>query len=90
MNHWNNRFQNENYVYGTAPNEFIAEAHKSLDLKAFDVLAIAEGEGRNAVYLAEQGMNVTAWDYAPSVAMVSGQKGKELLALKFIDKAIQF
>lgn len=31
-----------------------------------DALAIAEGEGRNAVYLAEQGMNVTAWDYAES------------------------
>lgn len=27
-------------------------------------MAIAEGEGRNAVYLAQQGMNVTAWDYA--------------------------
>ena len=29
-----------------------------------DALTIAEGEGRNAVFLAEQGMNVTAWDYA--------------------------
>ncbi len=31
-----------------------------------DALAIAEGEGRNAVFLAEQGMNVSAWDYAES------------------------
>lgn len=57
MNHWNNRFQNENYDYGTTPNEFIAEAHKTLNLKTFDVLAIAEREGQNAVYLAEQGIS---------------------------------
>ena len=31
-----------------------------------DALAIAEGEGRNAVYLAQQGMKVTTWDYAQS------------------------
>lgn len=38
---------------------------KKLQLSG-DVLTIAEGEGRNAVFLAEQGMNVTAWDYAES------------------------
>ncbi|MFP3846274.1 class I SAM-dependent methyltransferase [Priestia filamentosa] len=66
MNPWDNRFQSDNYVYGTFPNEFIVEVQKSLALTSADVLAIAEGEGRNAVYLAEQGMNVTTWDYAPS------------------------
>lgn len=65
MNPWHTRFQNENYVYGTEPNVFLAEVQKKLDLKG-DALAIAEGEGRNAVFLAEQGMNVTAWDYAQS------------------------
>ncbi|MFP7159667.1 class I SAM-dependent methyltransferase [Priestia aryabhattai] len=65
MNHWHNRFQNDNYVYGTEPNEFIIGIQKSLELTG-EALAIAEGEGRNAVYLAEQGINVTAWDYAPS------------------------
>jgi 2-polyprenyl-3-methyl-5-hydroxy-6-metoxy-1,4-benzoquinol methylase len=65
MNTWDQRFQEEKYVYGTEPNVFIADMHKRLRLTG-DVLAIAEGEGRNAVYLAEQGMNVTAWDYAAS------------------------
>ena len=65
MNPWHTRFQNENYVYGTEPNVFLVEVQKKLDLKG-DALAIAEGEGRNAVFLAEQGMNVTAWDYAQS------------------------
>jgi hypothetical protein len=65
MNHWNTRFQNENYVYGTEPNVFLEDTQKKLNLSG-NALAIAEGEGRNAVFLAEQGMNVTAWDYAQS------------------------
>lgn len=65
MNSWNDRFKNEKYVYGTNPNVFLADVHKKLNLSG-EALAIAEGEGRNAVYLAQQGMNVTAWDYAQS------------------------
>ena len=65
MNQWNNRFQDEKYVYGTEPNVFLSEIQEKLQLSG-DVLAIAEGEGRNAVFLAEQGMNVTTRDYAES------------------------
>ncbi|MEK3887510.1 class I SAM-dependent methyltransferase [Bacillus sp. FSL K6-3431] len=65
MNPWNIRFRDENYVYGTEPNVFLTEIQKRLQLTG-DALAIAEGEGRNAVFLAEQGMNVTVWDYAES------------------------
>ncbi|MGG3798735.1 class I SAM-dependent methyltransferase [Metabacillus fastidiosus] len=65
MNQWDTRFQNETFVYGTEPNIFLAEMQKKLQLSG-EALAIAEGEGRNAVFLAEQGMNVTAWDYAKS------------------------
>ncbi|MGG3891529.1 class I SAM-dependent methyltransferase [Metabacillus fastidiosus] len=65
MNQWDTRFQNETFVYGTEPNIFLAEIQKNLQL-AGDALAIAEGEGRNSVFLAEQGMDVTAWDYAKS------------------------
>lgn len=65
MNFWHKRFQDENYVYGTEPNAFLADSQRKLQLSG-DALAIAEGEGRNAVFLAEQGMNVTSWDYAES------------------------
>ncbi|KAA6452036.1 class I SAM-dependent methyltransferase [Bacillus swezeyi] len=65
MNFWNSRFQGENYVYGTEPNIFLSDSQKKLQLSG-SALAIAEGEGRNAVFLAEQGMNVTSWDYAES------------------------
>lgn len=65
MNHWNTRFQSEQYVYGREPNVFLTEFQKKIKVPG-DALTIAEGEGRNAVYLAEQGLNVTAWDYAES------------------------
>ncbi|KIL43620.1 tellurite resistance methyltransferase [Jeotgalibacillus alimentarius] len=64
MNPWDRRFQNETYIYGKAPNEFIVSAQKKLNLTKGKLLAVAEGEGRNAVYFAEKGMSVTAWDYA--------------------------
>ena len=65
MNQWHERFQAKEYIYGTAPNEFIKTIHPQLKLSG-QALAIAEGEGRNAVYLAEQGMTVTTWDFAQS------------------------
>ncbi|RAZ68302.1 class I SAM-dependent methyltransferase [Planococcus maitriensis] len=62
---WHERFQTTEYVYGTEPNEFIEMMQNKLRLSG-RALAIAEGEGRNAVYLAGQGMHVTAWDFARS------------------------
>lgn len=61
MTMWNDRFKNEKYVYGTEPNVFLKEKQSLL---SGEVLSIAEGEGRNAVFLADQGLSVTAWDYA--------------------------
>ncbi|MDV2883791.1 class I SAM-dependent methyltransferase [Alkalihalophilus pseudofirmus] len=65
MNSWHKRFQTEEYVYGMNPNVFIVEALAKVDLTGH-ILTIAEGEGRNAVYLAEKGLEVTSWDYALS------------------------
>jgi 2-polyprenyl-3-methyl-5-hydroxy-6-metoxy-1,4-benzoquinol methylase len=76
MNHWNTRFQADNYVYGIEPNIFLAEMQKKLQLSG-EALAIAEGEGRNAVFLAQQGMNVTAWDYAEAGLEKTKKLGQE-------------
>ncbi|MBT2571064.1 class I SAM-dependent methyltransferase [Planococcus sp. ISL-110] len=65
MNVWNERYGNENYVYGTAPNVFLKGIQPLLPVSG-KVLSIAEGEGRNAVFLAEQGLDVVAWDFAES------------------------
>ena len=64
---WNNRYNKIEYVYGTHPNEFFKEQLNKL--KTGSILLPAEGEGRNAVYAASQGWNVTAFD--------SSEKGKE-------------
>lgn len=62
-NPWNERFGAEQYVYGEEPNKFIRS--KISVLKACNkIVAFAEGEGRNAVFLAKNGHEVTAYDYA--------------------------
>lgn len=63
-NPWNKRFASTKYVYGKEPNEFIVQAAAKLPEKPLNILCIAEGEGRNAVFLARHGHRVTSWDYA--------------------------
>ncbi len=60
---WNDRFRSDTYVYGTAPNQFV-RAQASRWPKGASVLELGAGEGRNAIFLAEQGLDVTALDYA--------------------------
>ncbi|MEX5727249.1 SAM-dependent methyltransferase [Rhodovulum iodosum] len=62
---WNDRFAGEDYVYGTEPADFLRREAGRLAPGA-RVLSVAEGEGRNAVWLAGQGMDVTAIDAAPN------------------------
>ena len=60
---WDKRFSVERYLYGTAPVEFLAD---NIDrLPGGKALLLASGEGRNAVWLAEQGYDVTAQDASP-------------------------
>ena len=60
---WNDRFQSDAYVYGTAPNQFV-RAHAEKWSAGATVLELGAGEGRNAIFLAEHGLAVTALDYA--------------------------
>ena len=57
---WDERYSAEEYAYGTAPNEFLLENFSCIPKGK--VLSLAEGEGRNAVFLAKQGYAVTAVD----------------------------
>ena len=59
---WNERYSQEAYVYGKAPNKFIAQKLKGL--KAGKILFPCEGEGRNAVYAAKVGWIVDAFDFS--------------------------
>ncbi len=60
MNFWDERFNTDHYVYGTQPNEFVHESAGFIPKGR--VLCLGEGEGRNAVYLAQLGHTVTAVD----------------------------
>ena len=60
---WDQRYAGDAYLYGTEPNDLVrAEAHR---IPKGRVVCLAEGEGRNAVYLAGLGHDVTAVDQSP-------------------------
>src|SRR5680860_1842183 len=70
---WNERYGIEEYVYGTEPNQFYKELLKKLS--PGKILFPAEGEGRNAVFAAQNGWDVTAFD-----SSTEGKKKAEKLA----------
>lgn len=64
LDRWNDRFAKSGYHFGTAPNTFLASQASRL-VRGMRALSIADGEGRNSVWLAEQGLVVTAFDFSP-------------------------
>lgn len=60
---WNQRYQEEEFAYGEEPNDFLREVAHRLQPQS-RVLCLAEGQGRNAVWLAQQGHDVVAVDMA--------------------------
>jgi SAM-dependent methyltransferase len=63
LDRWNRRFSDEEYVFGTEPNAFLA-SQKPLLARGMRALCVADGEGRNSVWLAAQGLEVTAFDFS--------------------------
>ena len=63
---WSARYRDagEDYLFGTAPNRFLALQAESFGA-GMRVLSVADGEGRNAVWLAEQGCQVSATEISP-------------------------
>ncbi len=59
---WEKRYAAEEYAYGKAPNTFLRAELE--DLEPGHALFPAEGEGRNAVYAAQLGWSVEAFDYS--------------------------
>ena len=72
---WNERFSAPGYLFGTAPNRFL-ESQRALLKPGMRALAVADGEGRNGVWLAQQGLRVTAVDFSP----VALAKARDLAA----------
>lgn len=72
---WNERYAVSEYVFGTEPNQFLREQLKHLKPN-MQLLSVADGEGRNGVWLAEQGMLVLSVD----ASEVAQQKAVRLAA----------
>lgn len=75
MSIWNERYAGEHYHFGTEPNAFLASQQHLLK-PGMSCLAVADGEGRNGVWLAEQGLDVLSADSSP----VALEKAKRLAA----------
>jgi len=62
---WEDRYRVPDYVFGTEPNYFLVSC-KALLPRSGKALAVADGEGRNGIWLAEQGLEVLSLDFSPS------------------------
>jgi 2-polyprenyl-3-methyl-5-hydroxy-6-metoxy-1,4-benzoquinol methylase len=72
MSVWNERYAGNGYHFGTEPNAFLVSQHKLLK-PGMSCLAVADGEGRNGVWLAEQGLDVL-WVDNSHVAQAKAEK----------------
>lgn len=72
--HWSERYRQagEEYLFGVAPCRFL-EAHRALLAAGATALSVADGEGRNSVWLAEQGLSVKAIEIS-AVALEKARK----------------
>ena len=80
---WESRYGVPEYAFGTEPNYFLASC-KGLLPRSGKALAIADGEGRNGVWLAEQGLDVLSLDFSPSAQ----QKARALAKLRGVTLTI--
>ncbi|HTY99448.1 MAG TPA: methyltransferase domain-containing protein [Rhodocyclaceae bacterium] len=80
--HWSERYRNagERYLFGTEPNHFLAR-RAGLFESGRTALSVADGEGRNSIWLAEQGLEVTAVEISP----VAVEKARRLAAGRHVD-----
>ena len=67
---WNERYATDEFAYGTEPNSFLVQ---NANLLTSPVLSLAEGEGRNAVFLASLGLDVLGVD-ASDVGLAKAQR----------------
>lgn len=80
---WNRRYSGDDFLFGTAPNAWL-RAHAGVWVPGDQVLCVADGEGRNGVWLAQQGLLVTSFDIADkAVAKASALAGRHGVVDRF-------
>ena len=79
---WNKRFSTPDYVFGEEPNAFLVS--QAARLGHGHALALADGEGRNSVWLAKQGFTVDAFDFsAPAIVKARALAEKHQVNVNF-------
>ena len=84
---WDERYSAEEYIFGTEPNAFLA-LHQSRLKPGNTCLAVADGEGRNGVWLARQGLDVLSVDsssVAQAKAKILAQQRGVTLRFEHVD-----
>jgi len=81
---WDKRFSQPEYVFGKEPNAFLKNQVPKYMKSGDSALCVADGEGRNSVWLAKQGMAVEAFDISP----VAIEKAKQLAKDKQVSVAL--
>ena len=76
LERWEARFAGPEYHFGTEPNAFL-KSKAGLLKPEQKALSIADGEGRNGVFLAEQGLDVLAMDFSPKALAKSQALAKQ-------------
>jgi SAM-dependent methyltransferase len=74
---WNERFNKDEFIFGKEPNEYLVEQAPQYLKPNSSVLCIADGEGRNGVWLAKQGMLVTGFDVSDIALAKANQFASE-------------
>jgi 2-polyprenyl-3-methyl-5-hydroxy-6-metoxy-1,4-benzoquinol methylase len=70
---WNERFDTEQFIFGKEPNEYLVDTATKYLKKSDKVLCVADGEGRNSVWLASRGMQVIGFD-ASDIAIAKAKQ----------------
>ena len=84
LERWESRFAAPEYLFGTAPNAFVKSQAHRLE-PGQKALALADGEGRNGVWLAELGLDVLSLDFSANAL----KKARALAALRRVDLRFQ-
>lgn len=81
---WETRYATSEYAFGKSPNYFLQSCKRFLPPTG-RALAVADGEGRNGVWLAEQGLDVLSIDFSPTAQ----RKAKALAAERDVKVSFQ-
>lgn len=77
-NKWNEKYAQHKHLYSDQPNQFIRNFFESVNSNSKKVILPGDGDGRNGLWLARQGFDVSAFDYAEVAVDKANRISREL------------